>query len=106
MPELPEVEAWVRGLDPLVSRSPIERAGPVHIATLKTADPPLSTLDGRRLAGARRRGKNLLFPTEDDGLVARVHLMSAGRLATSHPGRKAQRRQCFGSGFRTAVSWC
>jgi formamidopyrimidine-DNA glycosylase len=30
MPELPEVEAWVRELDPLVSRSPILQAGPAH----------------------------------------------------------------------------
>ena len=67
MPELPEVEAWVRELDPLVSRSPIEKAGPAHIATLKTFEPPLSELDGRRFEGARRRGKNLLFPIEDDG---------------------------------------
>ena len=88
MPELPEVEAWVRELDPLVSSSPIERAGPAHVATLKTADPPLSALDGRRLAGARRRGKNLLFPTEDGDLVLRVHLMSAGRLRYLAPGRE------------------
>ena len=62
MPELPEIEAWVRELDPLVSAAPIEQAGPAHIATLKTFDPPLSALDGRRLEGAERRGKNLLFP--------------------------------------------
>ena len=46
MPELPEVEAWVRELDPLVSAHPIERAGPAHVATLKTIDPPLSVLEG------------------------------------------------------------
>ena len=46
MPELPEVEAWRRQLDPLVKRSPIEKAGPAHIATLKTIEPPLSALDG------------------------------------------------------------
>ena len=80
MPELPEVEAWVRELDPLVSAAPIEQAGPAHIATLKTFDPPLSALDGRRLEGAERRGKNLLFPIEGGDLVLRVHLMSAGRL--------------------------
>jgi len=95
MPELPEVEAWVRELDPLVSRAPIEQAGPAHIATLKTADPPLSTLDGRRLAGARRRGKNLLFPTEDDELVVRVHLMSAGRLRYLAPGAKGPKTPMF-----------
>jgi formamidopyrimidine-DNA glycosylase len=44
MPELPEVEAWVRELDPLVSQSPVARAGPSHVATVKTFDPPISTL--------------------------------------------------------------
>ena len=52
MPELPEVEAWVRELDPLVSASPVLQAGPAHIATLKTFDPPLRELEGRRFAGA------------------------------------------------------
>ncbi|HET9438177.1 MAG TPA: DNA-formamidopyrimidine glycosylase family protein [Gaiellaceae bacterium] len=95
MPELPEVEAWVRELDPLVSRSPIEKAGPAHIATLKTFDPPLSTLDGRRLEGAERRGKNLLFPLEGDDLVLRVHLMSAGRLRFLPAGAKGPKTPMF-----------
>ena len=34
MPELPEVEAWRRQLDPDVKRFPIAQAGPAHIATL------------------------------------------------------------------------
>jgi formamidopyrimidine-DNA glycosylase len=95
MPELPEVEAWVRELDPLVSAAPIERAGPAHIATLKTIDPPLSALDGRRFAGARRRGKNLVFPTDDRELVLRVHLMSAGRLRYLQPGAKGPKTPMF-----------
>ena len=41
MPELPEMEAWRRELDGPVSAFPIEKAGPGHIATLKTFDPPL-----------------------------------------------------------------
>ncbi|HET9461775.1 MAG TPA: DNA-formamidopyrimidine glycosylase family protein [Gaiellaceae bacterium] len=99
MPELPEVEAWVRELDPLVSRAPIENAGPAHIATLKTFDPPLSELDGRRFDGARRRGKNLLFPVEDVNLVLRVHLMSAGRLRYLAPGAKGPKTLMFRLGF-------
>ena len=95
MPELPEVEARVRELDPLVSAFPIERAGPAHVATLKTIDPPLSSLDGRRLAGARRRGKHLLFPTEDGELVLRVHLMTAGRLRYVAPGGKGPKTPMF-----------
>ena len=95
MPELPEVEAWVRELDPLVSAHPIERAGPAHVATLKTIDPPLSTLEGRRLAGAERRAKNLLFPTADGELVLRIHLMSAGRIRHLKPGAKGPKTPMF-----------
>jgi formamidopyrimidine-DNA glycosylase len=95
VPELPEVEAWVRELAPLVARAPVDRAGPAHIATLKTFDPPLATLEGRRFAGAERRGKNLLFPTSDGELVLRVHLMSAGRLRYHAPGAKTPKSPMF-----------
>jgi len=96
VPELPEVEAWVRELDSLVSRSPIEKAGPAHVATLKTFAPPLAALDGRRLEGSRRWGKNLLFPVEGEGeLVVRVHLMSAGRLRYLEPGAKGPKTPMF-----------
>jgi formamidopyrimidine-DNA glycosylase len=95
VPELPEVEAWRRGLDEPVRAFPIERAGPAHIATLKTFDPPLSTLEGRRLAGAERRAKRLLFPTEDGELVLLVHLMTAGRLRYLRPGEKGPKSPAF-----------
>jgi formamidopyrimidine-DNA glycosylase len=88
LPELPEMEAWRRELDDPVSAFPVEKAGPAHIATLKTFDPPLSALEGRRLAGAERRAKRLLFPTEDGGLVLMVHLMSAGRVRYLLAGEK------------------
>jgi formamidopyrimidine-DNA glycosylase len=95
MPELPEVEAWVRELDPLVARSPVASARPGHIATLKTFDPPPSALEGRTLSGSARRGKNLLFPTADGELVLRVHLMSAGRLRYVPPGKKGPAKPMF-----------
>jgi formamidopyrimidine-DNA glycosylase len=95
MPELPEVEAWRRALDDPVSAFPIEKAGPAHIATLKTYDPPLAALEGRRLAGAERRAKRLLFPTEDGELVLLVHLMSAGRLRYLRAGEKGPKMPAF-----------
>jgi formamidopyrimidine-DNA glycosylase len=103
MPELPEVEAWVRELSALVAQAPIQRAGPAHIATLKTVDPPLGTLDGRRFSGAERRGKNLLFPTGDGELVLRVHLMSAGRLRWLEPGAKGPKAPMFRLRFATGA---
>jgi len=88
VPELPEVEALRRALDDPVRAFSIERAGPAHVATLKTFDPPLAALEGRRLAGAERRGKRLLFPTDDGELVLQVHLMAAGRLRHLAAGEK------------------
>ena len=95
VPELPEIEALRRTLDERVRAAPVAQAGPAHVATLKTFDPPLSALDGRTLAGAGRRGKHLLFPTEDGELVLHLHLMSAGRLAYSPAGRKRPKLPAF-----------
>ena len=100
MPELPEVEAWRRALNDPVSAFPIEQAGPAHIATLKTFDPPLSALEGRRFAGAERRAKRLLFPTEDGELVLLVHLMSAGRIRYLLAGEKGPKTAAFRLSFQ------
>jgi formamidopyrimidine-DNA glycosylase len=95
MPELPEMEAWRRQLNGPVSAFPIEKAGPAHIATLKTIDPPLAALEGRRLSGAERRAKRLLFPTDDAELVLLVHLMTAGRLRYLQAGEKGPKTPAF-----------
>jgi formamidopyrimidine-DNA glycosylase len=99
MPELPEMEAWRRQLDDPVSAFPIAKAGPAHIATLKTYDPPLAVLEGRRLAGAERRAKRLLFPTDDGELVLLVHLMTAGRLKYLKSGEVGPKNPAFQLAF-------
>jgi formamidopyrimidine-DNA glycosylase len=73
----------------------VQKAGPAHIATLKTFEPPLAALEGRRLAGAERRGKHLLFPSEDGELVLHVHLMSAGRIRHHAAGAKTPKTPAF-----------
>jgi formamidopyrimidine-DNA glycosylase len=95
VPELPEMEAWRRQLNDPVSAFPIEKAGPAHVATLKTFDPPLATLEGRRLSGAERRAKRLMFPTDDGELVLLVHLMTAGRLRYLLAGEKGPKVPAF-----------
>lgn len=79
MPELPEVEITARLLDRALAGAEIESAQAPGINALKTFDPPLSALDGLRVAGVRRRGKNVIVDT-DGGLSLLLHLMSAGRL--------------------------
>lgn len=87
MPELPELEALVEALEPLVARAPVRDVPVAHFAVVKTATPPLGWLAGHALTGAVRRGKHLLFPTDED-LVLTVHLMSAGKLNYAGPGEK------------------
>jgi formamidopyrimidine-DNA glycosylase len=95
VPEIPEVEALRRSLDDPVRAFPIERVRPLGVSTLKTIDPPLSELYGRRLAGAERRGKRLLFPTEDGQLTLMVHLMTAGRLRYLRAGERGPKSPAF-----------
>src|ERR1700746_2371936 len=79
MPELPEVEITARLIDGAVAGSEIESALAPGINALKTFDPPLAALEGRRFERVGRRGK--LFVIELDGdLAIEIHLMSAGRL--------------------------
>jgi formamidopyrimidine-DNA glycosylase len=79
MPELPEVEITARLIDAAVAGSEIESALAPGINALKTFDPPLTALAGRRFEHVGRRGK--LFVIELDGdLALEIHLMSAGRL--------------------------
>jgi formamidopyrimidine-DNA glycosylase len=93
------MEAWRRQLDEPVRAAPIAKAGPAHIATLKTFDPPLHTLEGRRLSGAERRAKRLLFPTDDGELVLLVHLMTAGRLRWLRYGEAGPKTPAFQLAF-------
>ena len=85
MPELPEVEITARLIGAAVSGARVESALAPGVNALRSYDPPLPALEGRTLAGVRRRGKLFLIETASDGdggdgLTAVVHLMSAGRL--------------------------
>ena len=85
MPELPEVEITARLIGEAVSGARVETALAPGVNALRSYDPPLPALEGRTLAGVRRRGKLFLIETASDGdggdgLTALVHLMSAGRL--------------------------
>ena len=79
MPELPEVEITARLIDRAVRGVEVESALAPGINALKTFDPPLTALDGRRIERVGRRGKMLVVELQD-GLSVLVHLMSAGRL--------------------------
>jgi formamidopyrimidine-DNA glycosylase len=79
MPELPEVEITARRLSEALTGATIESTLAPGINALKTFDPPLHALDGRRIEGVRRIGKHAVIDVSGD-LAVLVHLMSAGRL--------------------------
>jgi formamidopyrimidine-DNA glycosylase len=79
MPELPEVEITARRLDAALRGAEVESALAPGVNALRSFDPPLSELEGRRFIWVHRRGKLFILELEG-GLALIVHLMSAGRL--------------------------
>ncbi|MBB1246332.1 Fpg/Nei family DNA glycosylase [Streptomyces durbertensis] len=79
MPELPEVEALRVYLEPRVAGRTVASVRPVAVSVLKTFDPPLDALVGRRLVAVRRRGKFLDVAAEEGPHLV-VHLARAGWL--------------------------
>ena len=87
MPELPEIHAYVRALEPRVLGSTLIAARLRSVATLKTHDPPLAEAANRRVLEVRRMGKRIVLGLEPDTYLV-LHLMIAGRLQWSDVERK------------------
>jgi formamidopyrimidine-DNA glycosylase len=81
MPELPEVEITARRLNSALSGAAVESALAPGMNVMKTFEPGLDQLIGRRVSGVRRVGKMALVEFGDLALL--IHLMSAGRLRIS-----------------------
>ena len=79
MPELPDISAYITALEPRVFGEPIEHVRVASPFLLRTVDPPLSAVEGKRVRELRRIGKRIAFGVEDD-LWLVLHLMIAGRL--------------------------
>jgi len=79
MPELPDISAYITALEPRVLGEPIEHVRVASPFLLRTVDPPLSAVEGKRVQELRRIGKRIAFGVEDD-LWLVLHLMIAGRL--------------------------
>src|SRR5215217_294110 len=79
MPELPEVEIWVRRLGTTLQGATVDSALAPGVVTMKTFDPPLSALVGQSITGTKRHGKMIEVDFSDD-LALLVHLMHGGRM--------------------------
>jgi formamidopyrimidine-DNA glycosylase len=79
MPELPDILAYLTALESRILGQPLERVRIASPFLLRTADPPISDTQGKRVRELRRIGKRIAFGLEDD-LWLVLHLMIAGRL--------------------------
>jgi formamidopyrimidine-DNA glycosylase len=79
MPELPDISAYITALEARILQQPIERVRLASVFLLRTVDPPLSAVDGRKVQAIRRIGKRIAIGVEGD-LWLVLHLMIAGRL--------------------------
>jgi formamidopyrimidine-DNA glycosylase len=87
MPELPDIEDYRAALVPRVVDATVEDVRITGVSLLRTYDPPIEALKGRRILGVRRLGKRLVLALDDE-LFAVLHLMVAGRLRWLEPGAK------------------
>ena len=79
MPELPDVAAYLTALQPRVVGRPLLHLRLASPFLLRTFDPPITAIEGKRIVGLRRLGKRIVFDFEGD-LHLVLHLMIAGRL--------------------------
>jgi formamidopyrimidine-DNA glycosylase len=79
MPELPDVTIYIEALESRIVSHTLERVQIASVFLLRTATPPISTIEGKEVLQLRRLGKRICFGFEDE-LWLVLHLMIAGRL--------------------------
>jgi formamidopyrimidine-DNA glycosylase len=79
MPELPDVVVYIEALEQRIPGHVLEEAQVRGPFLLRTADPPLEAIQGRKVGGLRRLGKRIAIGFDND-LWLVFHLMIAGRL--------------------------
>jgi formamidopyrimidine-DNA glycosylase len=88
MPELPDITAYLTALTPRVVGQRLEQIRIASPLLLRTARPPIQSIEGRTITSLRRLGKRIVFAFEDpepstlppEPLFLVLHLMIAGRL--------------------------
>jgi formamidopyrimidine-DNA glycosylase len=96
LPELPDITVYLEALEQRITGARLESARIGHVFLLRTFEPPLSALFGRRVVGFRRVGKRIAIGFEGDHWLV-FHLMIAGRLHWFPAGTKRGARAVLAS---------
>jgi formamidopyrimidine-DNA glycosylase len=90
MPELPDIVVYIEALEKRILGQTLEHVRVASPFLLRTAAPPLQSVEGKRVRELRRIGKRIAMGLEDD-LWLVLHLMIAGRLHWRERGVKVSR---------------
>jgi formamidopyrimidine-DNA glycosylase len=87
MPELPDISAYITALESRIVGEPMQQVRLASPFLLRTVDPPLADVEGKRVRELRRVGKRIAIGVDCD-LWLVLHLMIAGRLHWRDAGAK------------------
>lgn len=87
MPELPDIEVYLQSLRKRVQGEVLEHLRVASPFLVRTFDPPIRAVEGKRVLALRRIGKRIVFDLEGD-LHLVIHLMIAGRFKWAKHGAK------------------
>src|SRR5580698_5686995 len=87
MPELPDITIYVEALERRVIGERLDRVRIQSPLLLRTFDPSLDSVSGKKVREVRRLGKRIVLSLDDD-LWLVLHLMIAGRLHWKDAGAK------------------
>ncbi|MDA0821671.1 MAG: formamidopyrimidine-DNA glycosylase [Proteobacteria bacterium] len=90
MPELPDIENYLAALHPRIIGARITSVSVHNPFLLRTVEPTLSNVEGRKVIALRRLGKRISIGLESE-LWLVIHLMIAGRLAWRDQTSKKRR---------------
>jgi formamidopyrimidine-DNA glycosylase len=95
VPELPDITVYVEAVAARVLGQTVEEIRLLTPFLLRTVDPPLADLVGRRVVAVDRLGKRVIFAVDGE-LFAVIHLMVAGRLHWRATGAKPVKANALG----------
>ena len=79
MPELPDITIYIEALEARTVGHTLEKVRVASPFLVRSVDPPVGELEGKRVIGTRRLGKRIALALEEE-LFLVLHLMIAGRL--------------------------
>jgi formamidopyrimidine-DNA glycosylase len=87
VPELPDIVTYLRALEPRIVGQPLEALRLASPFVLRSVDPPVREVAGKRVLGLSRIGKRIGMELDDELFVV-VHLMVSGRFQWKKRGDK------------------